>query len=145
RRSDGAYRVFSWRATVDPVTGDVYAVARDVSDHRTTEIELRHAQKMEAVGQLAGGIAHDFNNLMQAVLANVEVALSEDATREEIIDHLHEIQAAGERAADLTKQLLVFSRRRPLDRQAIDINDSIHGLIKLLRRLLPDNLTVEAR
>lgn len=144
QRQDGTYRVFSWRGTVDPLTCDVYAVARDVTEHRATETQLRHAQKMEAVGQLAGGIAHDFNNLMQAVLANVEVALATESASTSLMEHLHEIEAAGERAAELTKQLLLFSRRQPLDRETIDLNVLIQGLMKLLRRLLPENITIRA-
>jgi PAS domain S-box-containing protein len=120
RRSDGTYRAFSWRGTVDPLTGDSYGVARDITDQRAAEAQLRHAQKMEAVGQLAGGIAHDFNNLMQAVLGNVELALSTRASSPDVEEHLHEIAGAGRRAAELTKQLLVFSRRQPLHPVLID-------------------------
>lgn len=145
RRKDGTYRYFSWRATADPVTGNVYAVARDVTDHRATEIQLRHAQKMEAVGQLAGGVAHDFNNLMQAVLANVEFGLSPETTRAEMDEHLHEIASAGQRAAELTKQLLVFSRRQRLDRVSIDLNSLLGGLMKLLSRLLPENIIIQLK
>lgn len=145
RRKDGTCRYFSWRATADPVTGDVYAVARDVTDHRATEIQLRHAQKMEAVGQLAGGVAHDFNNLMQAVLANVEFGLSPETTRVEMNEHLHEIESAGKRAAELTRQLLVFSRHQKLDRVPIDLNALLGGLMKLLSRLLPENIEIQLK
>ncbi len=145
RRRDGTQRVFSWRATADPVTGEVYAVARDITEQRATEAQLRHAQKMEAVGQLAGGIAHDFNNLMQAVLANVELALLDGSASPRVSDHLHEIAGAGRRAADLTKQLLAFSRRQPLHPVRIDLNDLLQSLMSLLRRLLPENITIDLR
>jgi two-component system cell cycle sensor histidine kinase/response regulator CckA len=144
-RRDGNVRVFSWRATVDPLTGDVYAVARDITDQRAAEAQLRHAQKMEAVGQLAGGIAHDFNNLMHAVLANVELALATTAPSPKIEQHLHEIEGAGQRAADLTKQLLAFSRRQPLHPVPIDLNQLIQGMLKLLQRLLPENIRIELK
>ncbi|HWO10708.1 MAG TPA: ATP-binding protein [Polyangiaceae bacterium] len=142
RRRDGEHRYFSWRATADPVTGVVYAVARDVTDHRAMETQLRHAQKMEAVGQLAGGIAHDFNNLLQAVLANAELGL-QGAPPADLAECLREIEDAGRRAADLTKQLLAFSRGQPLRPVPIDLNDLIGGLLKMLRRLIPESIVVE--
>jgi two-component system, cell cycle sensor histidine kinase and response regulator CckA len=145
RRRDGTYRVLSWRGTVDPLTGDAYAVARDITDQRATEAQLRHSQKMEAVGQLAGGIAHDFNNLMQAVLGNVELALLTATPSPGVQEHLHEIAGAGQRAAELTKQLLVFSRRQPLHPVLIDLNDLLQRLMKLLRRLLPENISIDVR
>jgi two-component system cell cycle sensor histidine kinase/response regulator CckA len=145
RRKDGTNRVFSWRATADPLTGDVYAVARDITEQRATEAQLRHAQKMEAVGQLAGGIAHDFNNLMQAVLANVELALTEDSLSSNMSEYLHEIAGAGRRAADLTRQLLVFSRLQPLHPVRIDLNGLLQSLMNLLRRLLPENIAIDLR
>jgi PAS domain S-box-containing protein len=143
RHTNGEYRVFSWQATVDPVTGDVYAVARDVTDHRVTEAQLRHAQKMEAVGQLAGGVAHDFNNLLLAILANVELATQSAAPGSEIAEHLSEIEGAALRASDLTKQLLAFSRRKPLRLVAVDLNRVIRGLMKMLGRLLPESIHVD--
>jgi PAS domain S-box-containing protein len=148
RRKDGTQRVFSWRATADPLTGDVYAVARDITDQRATEAQLRHAQKMEAVGQLAGGIAHDFNNLMQAVLANTELALAEappSSASPRVSECLHEIAGAGRRAADLTRQLLVFSRRQPMHPVRIDLNALLKSLMNLLRRLLPENIATDLR
>jgi len=142
RRVDDEFRVFSWRAIVDPVTGDVYAVARDVTDHRATEAQLRHSQKMEAIGQLAGGVAHDFNNLLQAILANTGLAL-ESTRPSQIEEHLTEIRSAAQRAADLTKQLLAFSRRQPLRPVPVDLNELIRGLMRMLRRLLPESISVD--
>lgn len=143
RRKDGEYRVFSWRATVDPITGDVYAVARDITDHRATEAQLRHVQKMEAVGQLAGGIAHDFNNIMQAILTNAELAKLRVESSSQVEEHLAEIDAAASRAADLTKQLLAFSRRQALSSVLIDLNALVRGLMNMLTRLLPEKITIE--
>jgi PAS domain S-box-containing protein len=143
RRRDDTYRVLSWRGTVDPLTGYVHAVARDITEQRATEAQLRHAQKMEAVGQLAGGIAHDFNNLMQAVLGNAELAILQATPLPAVLDHLYEIADAGQRAADLTKQLLTFSRRQPMHPVSIDLNVLLQRLMKLLHRLLPENIAVK--
>ena len=144
RRKDGEFRVFSWRATVDPITDDVYAVARDVTDHRATEAQLRHSQKMDAVGQLAGGVAHDFNNLLCAILANTSLAADFTSGAPEVAEHLTEIEAAAQRAADLTKRLLAFSRRQPLRPVPVDLNDLVRGLMKMLRRLLPESINIDS-
>ena len=143
RRKDGEYRVFSWRATLDPITGDVYGVARDITAHRATEAQLHQAQKMEAIGQLAGGVAHDFNNLLLAILANAELAMATVPQGSETAECLSEIEAAGRRAADLTNQLLAFSRRQPSRPIAVDLNELIRGLMKMLRRLLPESISIE--
>ncbi len=142
-RKDGEILVFSWRATVDPITGDMYAVARDITAQRMTEAQLRHSQKMEAVGQLAGGIAHDFNNLMLAILGNAELALQSGPQVREVVDCLEEIEGASRRAADLTRQLLAFSRRQPLHPIPIDLNQLVRGVTKMLRRLLPESISIE--
>jgi len=144
RRKDGQYRVFSWRSTVDPITGDVYAVARDITVHRTTEAQLHQAQKMDAVGQLAGGIAHDFNNLLQAILGNTALALEALPHSTDLEDYLHEIERAGRRASELTVQLLAFSRRQPLRLMLVDLNELVRNLMKMLRRLLPENIAIDS-
>jgi PAS domain S-box-containing protein len=143
RRRDGSYRVFSWRATVDPITHDVYGVARDITKQRATEAQLMQAQKMEAVGQLAGGVAHDFNNLMQAILGNTELAMTDAEVTPDVVEHLREVQGASRRAADLTKQLLAFSRRQALRPVPVDLNGLIRQLNKMLRRLLPENISID--
>jgi PAS domain S-box-containing protein len=143
RQKGGEYRVFSWRATVDPVTGDVYAVARDITAYRATELQLRQAQKMEAIGRLAGGVAHDFNNLLLAILANAELAMENVPQDSNTAECLSEIAGAGNRAAELTKQLLAFSRRQPFRPVVVDLNSVIRGLMKMLRRLLPENISID--
>jgi PAS domain S-box-containing protein len=144
-RRDGMHRVLSWRATIDPVTSDIYAVARDITDQRAAETQLLHAQKMEAIGQLAGGVAHDFNNLMQAVLAHAELGMTRISPSSRVAENLREIEGAGRRAADLTKQLLAFSRRQPTRPVPIDLNARIQGLVKLLQRLLPASISIEVK
>src|SRR6478735_5277337 len=115
-----------------------------VTDHRATESQLRHSQKMDAVGQLAGGVAHDFNNLLCAILANTSLAGDFTSGAPEVAEHLEEIEAAAERAADLTKQLLAFSRRQPLRPMPVDLNDLVRGLMKMLRRLLPESIEIDS-
>lgn len=143
RRKDGEYRVLSWRSAVDPITNDVYAVARDVTEQRATEAQLRHAQKMEAIGQLAGGVAHDFNNLLLAILANAELAMAGVSGSSQAAEHLSEIESAGRRAADLTKQLLAFSRGQQFRPVPVDLNQLIQSLMKMVRRLLPENIVID--
>jgi CheY-like chemotaxis protein len=95
------------------------------------------------VGQLAGGIAHDFNNLLLAILANAELAKADVPPGSETADYLGEIESAGGRAANLTNQLLAFSRRQPFRPVPIDLNALTRGLMKMLRRLLPENITID--
>jgi CheY-like chemotaxis protein len=100
---------------------------------------------MEAVGQLAGGVAHDFNNLLLAILANTELAKADAPAGSETEEHLSEIESAARRAANLTNQLLAFSRRQPFRPVAVDLNELTGGLMKMLRRLLPENITIDLK
>jgi len=143
RHADGSYRTLSWRATRDPVTRDVYAVARDITERRDAETRLRHAQKMEAVGQLAGGVAHDFNNLLQAILGHTHLAIARAAGDTDLSAHLADVRSAAERAADLTRQLLTFSRRQTLQPVAIDLNEVTLGLMPMLQRLIPASIAID--
>src|SRR5205085_9702150 len=102
--------------------------------------QLRQAQKMEAVGQLAGGVAHDFNNLLTAILGYCHLILDDLPADDALRPDLMEIQAAGDRAASLTRQLLAFSRRQMLQPQVVDINALISQLEKLLRRLISEDV-----
>ena len=124
--------------------GTVVLVARDVTDHRRAEAQLRHAQKMEAVGTLAGGIAHDFNNLLQGLLSLVQAAQmqSHDSPLARL---LAEIQRHIERGAGLTRQLLLFSRQTPTRRERLDLGALTGEHAAMLRQLLPETISLEFR
>lgn len=128
--------------------------ARDISgerraerERRQLESELLHARRMEAIGQLAGGVAHDFNNILTAILGAAELLRAhfdprraEDASR---LVYLDQIEAAGQRAASLTRQMLSFSRRQARERELLDLNVLIAELEPLLRRIIPENIAIE--
>ncbi len=107
---------------------------------RGSEEQLRQAQKMEAVGRLAGGIAHDFNNLLSVILSYASLATDGLKQSDPLRDDLGEIQTAARRAADLTKQLLAFSRKQVLQPRVIDINRVIEDMSSMLRRLLGEDI-----
>ena len=103
---------------------------------RKSEEELRHSQKMEAVGRLAGGVAHDFNNLLTAIIGYAELINTRDGADPNVKQHADLIRKAGEQAATLTKQLLAFSRKQLLQPRVIDLNDLVVDMEKLLRRVI---------
>jgi PAS domain S-box-containing protein len=143
QRADGEWRIMEGVAVNrlnDPSVGAIVVNVRDVTDRRKLEDQLRQAQKMEAVGQLAGGVAHDFNNLLTAILGYCSLMLDEIPEADPLRLDLMEIQSAGERAASLTRQLLAFSRRQMLQPQVVDINTLITQLEKLLRRLISEDV-----
>ena len=104
------------------------------------EGQLRQSQKMEAVGQLAGGIAHDFNNLLMVILGYSKLVAESLGKDDRRVDSVHEISAAAERAAALTRQLLAFSRKEVIRPQTIDLNQAVPHLLKLLRRMLRESI-----
>src|SRR5262249_31404485 len=113
----------------------VLVVVRDVTERRRLEEQLRHSQKMEAIGRLAGGVAHDFNNLLTVINGCTALVLEEE-TKQESRELLKEVSKAGQRAAGLTRQLLLFSRQQVLEPRVIDINDIVTETERMLRRLI---------
>src|SRR5437870_3065396 len=147
KHSDGNWRVMDGvgvNRLHEPSVGAIVVNARDITDRRKLEDQLWHAQKMEAVGQLAGGVAHDFNNLLTAILGYASLLLDEMPQQDPLRNDLEEIRSAGERAASLTRQLLAFSRRQMLQPQVVDINTLVAGMQKLLRRLVTEHVEVVA-
>jgi PAS domain S-box-containing protein len=115
-------------------------IARDISAQKKVEDQLRHSQKMEAVGRLAGGVAHDFNNLLGIVTACSELLRSRvDSGHLEYIDN---IQEAAKRGSSLTRQLLAFSRRQAVHAEVLDLNERLREVSKLLRPLMGDEVEV---
>ena len=135
------------------VTGAV-VVFKDITERKRMEAEkekmqeqLVHSQKMEAIGTLAGGIAHDFNNMLTAILGYSEFAVTmmrKDKTDPVYVKYLEQISMAARRAGNLTRQLLLFSRRQPMEYTPIDLNLSIDELLKMLGRLIGENITITA-
>jgi PAS domain S-box-containing protein len=118
----------------------VEVIAEDVTERRALEEQLRQAQKIEAVGQLAGGMAHEFNNYLGIVLGYSELLLEEAGTTEGLRRNVAEIKAATQRAASVTRQLLALSRRQVLEPKVLDVNAVVWETHKLLRRLIPGNI-----
>jgi two-component system, cell cycle sensor histidine kinase and response regulator CckA len=124
---------------------DVDQRHRDLEQQERLREQLLSAQKMESIGQLAGGVAHDFNNIVQVVLANARFAADEKTDRASMLQALHEIEEMGERAAQLTRQLLAFGRRQAMTRSVLDLNDLLRQNLQLLGRVLPENIEVDFR
>lgn len=113
---------------------------RDVTREHDLESQLRHSQKMEAIGRLAGGIAHDFNNLLTAILGCGSLLLEELRTDDPVRNDIETIRTAGERAAGLTRQLLAFSRRQVLHVEKVNLAEVVKEMEKLLRRTIGEDI-----
>jgi two-component system, cell cycle sensor histidine kinase and response regulator CckA len=126
----------------------VLSITKDVTETRGLEEQLRQSQKMEAIGLLAGGVAHDFNNLLGVILGYTSLALEDLRVGDPTRDDMVEVHRAGERAADLTRQLLAFSRKQLLQPTVTDLNEIVKQMEKMLRRILGEDvelsLTTEA-
>ena len=117
-------------------------IVHDLTEHHRTESELRQAQKMEALGQLTGGIAHDFNNILMVILANVDTIIEDGTAASGVQDRARQIDRAAQRAAELTRQLLAFSRKQALQPRPTNLNDIVTSTVRLIRRTLSENITV---
>ncbi len=112
-------------------------------ERREMEIQLQQAQKMESIGRLAGGVAHDFNNVLQGVTGYSEILhkrLPEEAKEREFVE---QILSGARKAADLTQQLLGFARKQTISPRVLDLNESIEGMLKMLQRLIPEEISLE--
>jgi PAS domain S-box-containing protein len=152
---DGAHKtILNSAVPIRGLGGEILGaivLEQDVSEQRASEEalrrseeQLRHAQKMEAVGQLAGGVAHDFNNLLTGILSYCDLLLEEVRQGDPIRADIEQIRHAGQRAAGLTRQLLAFSRRQVLQPKVLSLNTTVADLDAMLRRLLGADVSLEA-
>jgi len=144
---DGTRRSMETTAVPLPreLEGDVIhlAITRDVTQRLQLEEQLRHAQRMDAVGQLAGGIAHDFNNLLTAIIGPCELILSEVNPTEPFVPDLLQIRSTSERAARLTQQLLAFARRQVVQPSALSLVELVATMEDMLRRIIGEEFALE--
>lgn len=120
-------------------------VARDITQTRQLEEQLRQSQKMEAIGQLAGGVAHDFNNLLTALIGQAEICQLAEGLPADVIEGLREIRLSADRAADLTRQLLLFSRKQVTQKRALNLNEIVSRHSRLLQRIIGEDVHLELR
>ena len=146
RRADGTYASVVDRAYVgrdaDGVAARFSGVIEDVTEQLSLQRQLNQAAKMEAIGQLAGGVAHDFNNLLTVIQGYASLIVDGDAAPE-IKDHTAEIISAADRAASLTRQLLLFSRRQVLQRTHFDVNEILRGTGRMLSRIVGEDVLLQ--
>jgi len=132
------YRIgLLWRETTEQQQAE--------SENRRLQSELMHVQKMDAIGMLAGGIAHDFNNLITAIQGSAEMAMMDVAPQSSPHEDLRQIQLASERAANLTRQLLLFSRKHPMQKTTQSLNTLIEELLKMLHRLVGEPIAMHMK
>ncbi len=139
RRIEVSVSTAPLRDTSDTAVGVIFMYS-EVTERRLLEEQLRQAQKMEAVGQLAGGVAHDFNNILAVIMSYGDLMLDELGEDAPMSADVHEVTAAAARAAGLTRQLLAFSRRQVLQPHVVQLNVLITNLEKMLRRLLRESI-----
>jgi two-component system cell cycle sensor histidine kinase/response regulator CckA len=121
----------------------IQGIARDVTERKSLEAQLRQSQKMEAVGQLAGGVAHDFNNLLTAIIGYSELALRGLQPGDPLRQSIVEIKKAGDRAASLTRRLLAFSRKQVLQPKIFDLNLVVSDMEKMLHRIIGEHIELQ--
>jgi two-component system, cell cycle sensor histidine kinase and response regulator CckA len=122
----------------------IYLAIMDVTRHARLEEQLRQAQKMEVVGRLAGGVAHEFNNLLTVIRIHAQLMLAREVSDPEVGVSARQITEATVRAADLTRQLLTFSRRRVKHARDLDLNETIGNMIKMLQRIVGEHIKLES-
>ena len=142
-------RLYEEEATISPVRDhggrvvSYVAVKRDVTREVQLETQLRQSQKMEAIGQLAGGVAHDFNNILSSMLMQTDLIDLVEGLPDDVREGLKQIRADTKRAADLTRQLLLFGRRQVMQRHTLDLNDVVMNIARMLQRVIGEDVKLQ--
>jgi len=154
RCKDGSYKWILDRGKVISRTEDgrplrVIGTHTDISARKEAEFErerleaqLIQAQKMESVGRLAGGVAHDYNNMLGVIIGHAELGLAELGAESPVSDDLEQILKAAQRSADITRKLLGFARKQTISPKILDLNDTVTGMLKMLRRLIGEEFQI---
>lgn len=127
-------------------SGKVFQVIEthtDITDKKNLEDRLQQSEKMESIGTMAGGIAHDFNNILTPIIGNAELALVGMSQEDPLYDEFKEIKSSAERAAELIRHILAFSRRQILEKKAVNLSDIVRNLSKMLTRVIHENVVLE--
>jgi PAS domain S-box-containing protein len=136
----------NYRVVSSPIlnpSGQVTAaieMVEDITEKLSLESQLRQAQKMESVGRLAGGVAHDFNNMLGVIIGHTELALDQMDSTQPLFTPMQEILQAALRSAALTRQLLAFARKQAVAPKVLDLNETVEGMLKMLRRLIGEDI-----
>ena len=147
RRKDGS--LFTESTTISPVRdaqGDIVhfvGVMRDISEQIALENRYQHAQKMETIGRLAGGVAHDYNNMIGVILGYTDLILDTKGLESNLREAVLQVQGAAQRSADLTRQLLGFARKQPIDPRVQNLNETVAKLLQMLKRLIGEDIELE--
>ena len=147
KHANGSFRTLSMIGKPSPPETRARGLiinARDVTESRAVEEQLRQAQKMDAIGRLAGGIAHDFNNVLTVILGYADLASTRAGAGDALAGDLAEIRNAAERASALTRQLLVFSRKQVVQPRVIDLNSVVRSMEGMLQRIIGENIALAA-
>ncbi len=147
RRKDGT--LYQEGQTITPVkdaggkTTHFIAIKRDLSEHIKLEEQLRQSQKMESIGTLAGGIAHDFNNILTAIIGYGQIALMKMTADDPLRHNVEYMLEGADRAAHLTKELLLFSRKQSVDKISMDLNATVAKVQKFLKKVIGEDITIQ--
>ncbi len=140
---DRAIRWTDGRLVQLQIAMDVTELTRIQKEKLNLEVQLRQAQKMEAIGTLAGGIAHDFNNILAAIIGYTEIAMDVGRSNDQVVQYLREVMTAAQRAKDLTAQILTFSRQAEVEPRPMRLGNVIRETAKLIRASLPTTIAIE--
>jgi two-component system, cell cycle sensor histidine kinase and response regulator CckA len=124
-------------------TGTLVINSRDITETRQLEEQLRQSQKMDAIGQLAGGVAHDFNNILAVILMQAQLAGMYTSLPADVTESLDQICASAERAANLTRQLLLFSRKQVLQPRELSLNEQVTSIARMLQRIIGEDIRLQ--
>ncbi|MCL7488368.1 MAG: PAS domain S-box protein [Desulfobulbaceae bacterium] len=144
KRKDGTF--FTEDATISPVRDaagrivNYVAVKRDISENLLLAAQFQQMQKMESVGRLAGGVAHDYNNMLSVIIGYTEMAMDKASPPDPLHSDLQEILKAATRSAEITRQLLAFARKQTISPKVLDVNSTVEGMLKMLRRLIGEDI-----